>query len=199
MSSADGSIEFLLKNIEQLQGLGKLETILPILEAMKVLMTEAQFDVSMINLTMTAENRAVVRKFLVDGMTTTELEAEGVSPSRLSKIVARVVANFHAQLKELDLVSGQYVLDSKSAQLVHELEDAKVSEAQLKLKVPAGRKKSVARSKAAAKTESAVESVSAENVLAEKTAVAEKGISETKASLESLKEQSTQKDPEIKG
>ena len=189
MSSADGSIEFLLKNIEQLQGLGKLETILPILEAMKVLMTEAQFDVSMINLTMTAENRAVVRKFLVDGMTTAELEAEGVSPSRLSKIVARVVANFHAQLKELDLVSGQYVLDSKTAELVHELEDAKVSEAQLKLKVPTGRKKSAARSKAAAKTEFAVEPDStekssaekspvqkspAENALAENTAVAEK-------------------------
>ena len=193
MSSADGSIEFLLKNIEQLQGLGKLETILPILEAMKVLMTEAQFDVSMINLTMTAENRAVVRKFLVDGMTTAELEAEGVSPSRLSKIVARVVANFHAQLKELDLVSGQYVLDSKTAELVHELEDAKVSEAQLKLKVPTGRKKSVARSKAAAKTESAVEhdptgKSSTENTLAEKTTVAEKNVSDAKASLESRKE-----------
>jgi hypothetical protein len=105
-----------------------------------------------------------------------------------------VVANFHAQLKELDLVSGQYVLDSKTAELVHELEDAKVSEAQLKLKVPTGRKKSAARSKAAAKTESAVEPDStensstekssaekspvqkspAENVLAENTAVAEK-------------------------
>jgi hypothetical protein len=37
MLSVKSSVEFLLKNIEQLQGLGKLETILPIFDAMKVL------------------------------------------------------------------------------------------------------------------------------------------------------------------
>lgn len=132
MLSADGSIPFLLKNIEQLQGLGKLETILPILEAMKVLMTETQFDVSMIDLTMSAENRQVARQFLVDGQTTAELQELGISPSRLSKVVARVIANFNTQLESLELVSGQYILDRKTAKLVEEIEQAKVSEAQLR-------------------------------------------------------------------
>lgn len=133
--SVDGSIPFLLKNIEQLQGLGKLETILPILEAMKVLMTETQFDVSMIDLTMSAENRQVARQFLVDGQTTAELQEHGISPSRLSKVVARVIANFNTQLESLELVSGQYVLDRKTAKLVEEIEQAKVSEAQLRHQV----------------------------------------------------------------
>ena len=152
MSSVDGSIRFLLKNIEQLQGLGKLETILPILEAMKVLMTETQFEVSMIDLTMSAENRAVARKFLVDGKTTAELKAEGVSPSRLSKIIARVIANFSKQIDALELVSGQYILDAKTAALVHEIEQSKVSEAQLKRQVAASSKRARAKSKPDVKT-----------------------------------------------
>ena len=150
MSSVDGSIQFLLKNIEQLQGLGKLETILPILEAMKVLMTETQFDVSMIDLTMSAENRQVARQFLVDGQTTAELQEQGISASRLSKVVARVIANFNAQLDSLELVSGQYILDSKTAQLVQEIEQAKVSEAQLKHQVGSavrGRRKAKSNAK----------------------------------------------------
>ena len=122
MSSADGSIRFLVKNIEQLQGLGRLEAILPIMEAMKVLLTETQFDVSMVDLTMSSDNRAIARRFLVDGATTAELKKAGVSPSRLSKVVARVITNFHKQIESLDLVSGHYVLDAKTAELVQALE-----------------------------------------------------------------------------
>ena len=137
MQSVKSGVEFLLKNIEQLQGLGKLETILPIFDAMKVLMTQTQFDVSMIDLTMSAENREVARQFLVEGMTTTEMKAEGVSPSRLSKVVARVIENFNKQLSVLGLVGGHYILDEKTAQLVAEMELAKVSEAKYKLSLAA--------------------------------------------------------------
>ena len=147
MLSVKSSVEFLFKNIEQLQGLGKLETILPIFDAMKVLMTQTQFDVSMINLTMSAENREVARQFLVDGMTTTEMKAEGVSPSRLSKVVARVIENFNKQLGVLGLVGGHYILDEKTAQLVGEMESAKVSEAKYKLSLTAVKPKH-AKSKA---------------------------------------------------
>lgn len=143
MLSVKNSVEFLFKNIEQLQGLGKLETILPIFDAMKVLMTETQFDVSMIDLTMSAENREVARQFLVDGMTTTEMKAEGVSPSRLSKVVARVIENFNKQLSVLGLVGAHYILDEKTAQLVDALESAKVNEAKYKLSLSNTKKKSV--------------------------------------------------------
>lgn len=127
------SVEFLLKNIEQLQGLGKLETILPIFDAMKVLMTQTQFDVSMIDLTMSVENRKVAHQFLVEGMTTAELKACGISPSRLSKVVARVVENFNKQLNVLGLIGGHYILDQQTAQLVGEMEMAKVNEAKYNL------------------------------------------------------------------
>jgi len=137
MQSVKSGVEFLLKNIEQLQGLGKLETILPIFDAMKVLMTQTQFDVSMIDLTMSAENRKVARQFLVDGMTATEMKAEGVSPSRLSKVVARVIENFNKQLSVLGLVGAHYILDEKTAQLVGEMESAKVNEAKYRLSLAA--------------------------------------------------------------
>lgn len=133
MLSVKSSVEFLLKNIEQLQGLGKLETILPIFDAMKVLMTQTQFDVSMIDLTMSVENRKVAHQFLVEGMTTAELKDSGISPSRLSKVVARVVENFNKQLNVLDLVGGHYILDQQTAQLVGEMEMAKVNEAKYNL------------------------------------------------------------------
>ena len=142
MLSVKSSVEFLLKNIEQLQGLGKLETILPIFDAMKVLMTQTQFDVSMMDLTMSAENRKVARQFLVDGMTTAEMKRKGVSPSRLSKVVARVIENFNKQLTVLGLVGGHYILDEKTAQLVGAMESAKVSEAQYKLSLSNVRKRS---------------------------------------------------------
>ena len=142
MLSVKNSVGFLLRNIEQLQGLGKLETILPIFDAMKVLMTKTQFDVSMIDLTMSVENRKVARHFLVDGMTTRELKQGGVSPSRLSKVVARVIENFNKQLKGLGLVGGHYILDEKTAQLVGAMESAKVSEAKYQLSLSNTKKKS---------------------------------------------------------
>ena len=142
MLSVKNSVGFLLRNIEQLQGLGKLETILPIFDAMKVLMTKAQFDVSMIDLTMSVENRKVARHFLVDGMTTRELKQGGVSPSRLSKVVARVIENFNKQLNVLGLVGGHYILDEKTAQLVEAMESAKVSEAKYQLSLSNSKKKS---------------------------------------------------------
>ncbi len=145
MLSVECSVEFLLKNIEQLQGLGKLETILPIFDAMKVLMTQTQFDVSMIDLTMSAENRKVAKHFLVDGLTTTEMKKMGVSPSRLSKVVARVIENFNKQLTLLGLVGGHYILDEKTAQLVGEMESAKVAEAQYKLLLDEAETKSRAK------------------------------------------------------
>ena len=143
MLSVKNSVGFLLRNIEQLQGLGKLETILPIFDAMKVLMTKTQFDVSMIDLTMSVENRKVARHFLVDGMTTRELKQGGVSPSRLSKVVARVIENFNKQLMVLGLVGGHYILDEKTAQLVDALESAKISEAKYKLSLSNVKKKGV--------------------------------------------------------
>jgi len=143
MLSVKNSVGFLLRNIEQLQGLGKLETILPIFDAMKVLMTKTQFDVSMIDLTMSAENRKVARHFLVDGMTTRELKHGGVSPSRLSKVVARVIENFNKQLKVLGLVGGHYILDEKTAQLVGAMESAKVSEAKYQLSLSNSKKRGV--------------------------------------------------------
>ncbi|MDG2035044.1 MAG: TrfB-related DNA-binding protein [Pseudomonadales bacterium] len=133
MLSVKSSVEFLLKNIEQLQGLGKLETILPIFDAMKVLMTQTQFDVSMIDLTMSVENRKVAHQFLVEGLTTAELKSSGISLSRLSKVVARVVENFNKQLNVLGLVGGHYILDQQTAQLVGEMEMAKVNEAKYNL------------------------------------------------------------------
>ena len=142
MLSVKNSVGFLLRNIEQLQGLGKLETILPIFDAMKVLMTKTQFDVSMIDLTMSVENRKVARHFLVDGMTTRELKQGGVSPSRLSKVVARVIENFNKQLNVLGLVGGHYILDEKTAQLVEAMESAKVSEAKYQLSLSNSKKKS---------------------------------------------------------
>ena len=142
MLSVKNSVGFLLRNIEQLQGLGKLETILPIFDTMKVLMTQTQFDVSMIDLTMSAENRKVARHFLVDGMTTRELKRGGVSPSRLSKVVARVIENFNKQLNVLGLVGGHYILDEKTAQLVEAMESAKVSEAKYQLSLSNSKKKS---------------------------------------------------------
>ena len=142
MLSVKNSFGFLLRNIEQLQGLGKLETILPIFDTMKVLMTQTQFDVSMIDLTMSAENRKVARHFLVDGMTTRELKRGGVSPSRLSKVVARVIENFNKQLNVLGLVGGHYILDEKTAQLVEAMESAKVSEAKYQLSLSNSKKKS---------------------------------------------------------
>ncbi len=145
MLSVECSVGFLLKNIEQLQGLGKLETILPIFDAMKVLMTQTQFDVSMIDLTMSAENRKVAKHFLVDGLTTTEMKKMGVSPSRLSKVVARVIENFNKQLTLLGLVGGHYILDEKTAQLVGEMESAKVAEAQYKLLLDEAEAKSRAK------------------------------------------------------
>ena len=141
--SVKNSVGFLLRNIEQLQGLGKLEAILSTFDAMKVLMTQAQFDVSMIDLTMSAENRKVARQFLVDGMTTQALKQGGVSPSRLSKVVARVIENFNKQLMVLGLVGGHYILDEKTAQLVDALESAKVSEAKYKLSLSNVKKKGV--------------------------------------------------------
>lgn len=141
--SLKNSVEFLLKNFEQLQGLGKLETILSTFDTMKVLMTQAQFDVSMIDLTMSAENRKVARRFLVDGITTRELKREGISPSRLSKVVARVIENFNKQLTVLGLVGGHYILDEKTAQLVDALESAKVNEAKYKLSLSITKKKGV--------------------------------------------------------
>ena len=151
MLSVKSGVEFLLKNIEQLQGLGKLETILPIFDAMKVLMTQTQFDVSMIDLTMSAENREVARQFLVDGMTTTEMKAIGISPSRLSKVVARVIENFNKQLSILGLVGGHYILDEQTAQLVGEIESAKVIEAKYKLNLAAVEAKSIKAKRAKAK------------------------------------------------
>ena len=143
MLSVKNSVGFLLRNIEQLQGLGKLETILSTFDAMKVLMTQAQFDVSMIDLTMSAENRKVARQFLVDGMTTQALKQGGVSPSRLSKVVARVIENFNKQLMVLGLVGGHYILDEKTAQLVGAMETAKVSEAKYQLCLSNTKKKGV--------------------------------------------------------
>ncbi len=165
MSSADGSIRFLVKNIEQLQGLGRLEAILPILEAMKVLLTETQFDVSMIDLTMSADNRAIARRFLVDGVTTAELKKAGVSPSRLSKVVGRVITNFHKQIESLDLVSGHYILDAKTSELIQQLEIAKVGEAQLRqqVKTPAGRRRAASRRNSRQNQKPALDAVNAEN------------------------------------
>lgn len=117
---------------------------------MKVLLTESQFDVSMVDLTMTADNRAIAKRFLVDGESTADLKASGVSPSRLSKVVSRVIENFHQQVEALGLVSGHFVLDARTAALVQELELAKVAEARLKtqVKTPAKKRRS-ARSKKA--------------------------------------------------
>lgn len=141
--SVKSSVRFPLKNIEQLQGLGKLETILPTFDTMKVLMTQAQFDVSMIDLTMSAENRKVARHFLVDGITTREMKQRGVSPSRLSKVVARVIENFNKQLIVLGMVGGHYILDEKTAQLVGAMESAQISEAKCKLSLSNTKKKAV--------------------------------------------------------
>ena len=110
---------------------------------MKVLMTQAQFDVSMTDLTMSAENRKVARQFLVDGMTAQALKQEGVSPSRLSKIVTRVIENFNKQLVVLGLVGGHYILDEQTAQLVDALETSKVSEAKYKLSLTNAKRKGV--------------------------------------------------------
>ncbi len=153
MPSSNDTIRFLRKNIEQLQGLGRLETILPILDAMKVSMTDMQFDMAMTNLTMSADNRKVAHRFLVLGKTTHELGEEGVSPSRLSKVLSRVFANFDVQLDALELVSGHYTLDLKTAKLVRELEASKISEAKLRASTPAKRTRKTKKKTKAKKTQ----------------------------------------------
>lgn len=95
---------------------------------MKLLMSETQFDVSMIDLTMSFANRKIARQFFVEGLTPAELKKQGVSPSRLSKVTSRVMANFGKQSDKLGLSSRHYLLDKKTASLVGALEEAKIAE-----------------------------------------------------------------------
>tara|TARA_B100001093_G_C25917308_1_gene631235 strand:+ start:104 stop:487 length:384 start_codon:yes stop_codon:yes gene_type:complete len=95
---------------------------------MKLLMSETQFDVSMIDLTMSFANRKIARQFFVEGLTPAELKMQGVSPSRLSKVTSRVLINFDKQSDKLGLISRHFLLDKKTASLVGALEEAKIAE-----------------------------------------------------------------------
>jgi hypothetical protein len=95
---------------------------------MKLLMSETQFDVSMIDLTMSFANRKIARQFFVEGLTPSELKQQGVSPSRLSKVTSRVLINFDKQSEKLGLISRHFLLDKKTASLVGALEEAKIAE-----------------------------------------------------------------------
>ncbi|MBQ78326.1 MAG: hypothetical protein CL692_07065 [Cellvibrionales bacterium] len=95
---------------------------------MKLLMSETQFDVSMIDLTMSFANRKIARQFFVEGLTPAELKMQGVSPSRLSKVTSRVLINFDKQSDKLGLISRHLLLDKKTASLVGALEEAKIAE-----------------------------------------------------------------------
>ena len=48
------------------------------LEAMRVSLTPSQFELAMTKLTMSADNREVAHKFLVDGKTAKQLHQEGM-------------------------------------------------------------------------------------------------------------------------
>ena len=91
-------------------------------------MSETQFDVSMIDLTMSFANRKIARQFFVEGLTPAELKTQGVSPSRLSKVTSRVLINFDKQSEKLGLISRHFLLDKKTASLVGALEEAKIAE-----------------------------------------------------------------------
>lgn len=95
---------------------------------MKLLMSETQFDVSMIDLTMSFANRNIARQFFVEGLTPAQLKKQGVSPSRLSKVTSRVLVNFDKQSIKLGLISCHHLLDKKTALLVNALEEAKIAE-----------------------------------------------------------------------
>lgn len=144
------SISVLNRNFKELQQAGNLEAGLPLLDAMKVTLTNAQFEIAITDLRMSRSNVAVARQFFVDGKTASELQKEeGVSPSRLSKIVSRVTANYQKQLDVLNLVSAEYTLDKATAKLVRELEASKISEAKLKAYLTSGKpaRKPAARAK----------------------------------------------------
>lgn len=100
---------------------------------MKLLMSETQFDVAMIELTMSFANRNIARQFFVEGLTPAQLKNQGVSPSRLSKVTSRVLMNFDKQSEKLGLISRHYLLDRKTALLVSALEEAKIAESLYKL------------------------------------------------------------------
>jgi len=144
------SLSVLNRNFKELQQAGNLDAGLPLLDAMKVTLTNAQFEIAITELRMSKSNIAVAQQFFVDGKTASELQKEeGVSPSRLSKIVSRVTANYQKQLDLLNLVSAEYTLDKATAKLVRELEASKISEAKFKAYLTSGKpaKKSAAKSK----------------------------------------------------
>ncbi len=121
------TIRFLHHNFLQLRRQGSLEAMLPVMEAMKVIMTSAQFELAIHDLRMSADNQQVARQFLVEGVSAAQLREAGVSASRLSKVLARVFANFNRQLETLDLVNESYTLDRQTAALVRELETAQLA------------------------------------------------------------------------
>ena len=138
MQNHRDSISVLNKNFKELQQAGNLDAVLPLLDAMKVTLTDAQFELAITDLRMSKANIEVARKFFVEGMTSSELQKQvDVSASRLSKIVSRVTDNYQKQLDALNLVSAEYTLDKATAKLVRELEASKISEAKLKAYVTA--------------------------------------------------------------
>ena len=127
MVLSNDTIRCLHHNFLQLGRQGSLEAMIPVMEAMKVIMTSAQFELAMNGLRMSADNRQVARRFLVEGVSAAQLREAGVSASRLSKVLARVFRNFNGQLEKLDLVNESYTLDRKTAALVRELEAAQLA------------------------------------------------------------------------
>ena len=96
-------------------------------------MTPKQFDLAMTQLTMSEGNRQAAHLFFVEGKTVVQMQNQhGVSASRLSKILKRVVSNYEKQLDAHDLVSSEYMLDAATAKLVREIETSQVNQAQIK-------------------------------------------------------------------
>lgn len=127
------TIKLLNNNLKDLYRNGKLIDSLLLWEALTIRMNEAQFELAVTSLRMSTDNIEIARLFLVEGKTALQLsEEQGVSASRLSKILKRVSENYESQLSTLGLVRGEYMLDKKTAKLVRELEASKISEAKLK-------------------------------------------------------------------
>lgn len=133
MLPSDANIRLLKRNFDQLHELGQLETILPLLDAMKVSMTTQQFDLAMTQLTMSEDNRQVAYLFFVENKTVVQMDKQhGVSASRLSKVLKRVISNYEKQLNSHGLVSEEYLLDAATAKLVRDIEATTVGEAKIK-------------------------------------------------------------------
>ena len=128
MAVSNATIRFLHQNFVQLKQQGALEAMIPVMEAMKVVMTSAQFELAISGLRMSADNQGVARQFLVEGVTAAQLREAGVSASRLSKVLGRVFENFDRQLQARDLVNETYTLDRQTAALVRELETAQLAQ-----------------------------------------------------------------------